>query len=165
MGISLGSSSKKPYVGSKEVQEAYVGTQKIYSAISYAFLGRENDYILADWATLSSSNIAITKYDNVFRIAISGRTNFSDSGQLTLNEVNGQTLKFIHKSNKENVSTRVRGRDASNKVTFNQTFNAPVSGWEVVTVQIPDGVVKIEMLKVDSTNRMIVYLDKVRIEG
>lgn len=30
MGISLGSSSKKPYVGSKEVQEAYVGSQLVY---------------------------------------------------------------------------------------------------------------------------------------
>lgn len=30
MGISLGSSNKKPYVGSKEVQEAYVGSTLVY---------------------------------------------------------------------------------------------------------------------------------------
>lgn len=33
MGISLGSSSKKPYVGSKEVKEAYVGSQLVYQSM------------------------------------------------------------------------------------------------------------------------------------
>ena len=33
MGISLGSSSKKPYVGSKEVQEAYVGSTLVYQNV------------------------------------------------------------------------------------------------------------------------------------
>ena len=33
MGISFGSASKKPYVGSKEVQEAYVGSQLVYRAV------------------------------------------------------------------------------------------------------------------------------------
>lgn len=33
MGISFGSVGKKPYVGSKEVQEAYVGNQLVYQSM------------------------------------------------------------------------------------------------------------------------------------
>ena len=33
MGISFGSTSKKPYVGSKEVQEAYVGSTLVYQNV------------------------------------------------------------------------------------------------------------------------------------
>lgn len=80
MGISLGSSSKKPYVGSKEVQEAYVGSQLVYKAVPpyvYGFLGRENDYIKADWVTLGD-RVGISKYDNIYRI------NFGRNSSITI---------------------------------------------------------------------------------
>ena len=47
MGISFGSASKKPYVGSKEVQEAYVGSQLVYK-------GKPNPVTLFD-GTVSKS--------------------------------------------------------------------------------------------------------------
>lgn len=72
MGISFGSVGKKPYVGSKAVTEAYVGNQLVYKAkypYKYAFLGGEQNYMLADWCTIGQQ-VAITKYNNIFRIAL-----------------------------------------------------------------------------------------------
>ena len=68
MGISFGSTGIKPYVGSKEVKEAYVGSQLVYRAIPpyyYYFMGTPNDYILNNIELLISS--AVTKtggYEN-----------------------------------------------------------------------------------------------------
>lgn len=81
MGISFGSTGIKPYVGSKEVQEAYVGNQLVYKAVPpyvYGFLGRENDYILADWVTLGN-RVSTSKYDNIYRIT------FGKNSTLTIN--------------------------------------------------------------------------------
>ena len=49
MGISFGSTGIKPYVGSKEVKEAYVGSQLVYQSVApivYKFLGAENTYTI-----------------------------------------------------------------------------------------------------------------------
>ena len=89
MGISLGSSSKKPYVGSKEVQEAYVGSQLVYRAVPpaiYKFLGTETDYIID--GTLVGANI--TKDQNVYRIAIG-----SNGGVFICTTEKGMDLKFL----------------------------------------------------------------------
>ena len=51
MGISFGSTGIKPYVGSKEVKEAYAGSQLVYKSglpYNYYFLGGENDYFIND---------------------------------------------------------------------------------------------------------------------
>ena len=70
MSISKGGQSVKPYVGSKEVKEAYVGSQLVYRATPpyiYGFLGSENDYIKANWVTLNDRT-SISKYNNIYRI-------------------------------------------------------------------------------------------------
>lgn len=72
MSISFGSASKKPYVGSKEVQEAYVGNQLVYRATPpyvYAFLGTENDYLIQPWCQLTQY-ASVTNYNNVYAISI-----------------------------------------------------------------------------------------------
>ena len=92
MGISFGSASKKPYVGSKEVQEAYVGSQLVYQnkpPYNYAFLGSKTKYYLATWATLSGG-AAIVKNGDVYNIS----TGTSQAGTLTLTEVHGPVIKF-----------------------------------------------------------------------
>lgn len=69
MGISFGSASKKPYVGSKEVQEAYVGSQKVYSAAPpYVFLGGADSYYLSPLGQLGTG-CAIVKHNKVYQVA------------------------------------------------------------------------------------------------
>ena len=97
MSISKGGQSVKPYVGSKEVKEAYVGTQKVYSAappIYYGFLGAENDYVIADWCQLKQ-NAAIVKESGVYRIAMSET---SVPALIALTDIKGPILKFTAKA-------------------------------------------------------------------
>ena len=87
MGISFGSTSKKPYVGSKEVKEAYVGSQLVYRAkppYKYYFLGGEESYFI-DNSVISwvGSLTNITKYQNKFRIACD--TSSGGYGQIDVN--------------------------------------------------------------------------------
>lgn len=93
MGISLGNSSKKPYVGSKEVQEAYVGNQLVYSAkppYVYAFLGAENEYLIQPWCQLTQY-ASVTKYNNVYAIAITSGSG-STRGQIDISLTNNTAL-------------------------------------------------------------------------
>ena len=97
MGISFGSKSVKPYFGSKEVQEAYVGSQLVYQSkppYTYVFLGGESKYYLADYATIDSG-IAIQKESGVYRVVFPSGT--SNIPYLTITQVNGNKLKFIYK--------------------------------------------------------------------
>lgn len=100
MGISFGSKSVKPYVGGKEVQEAYVGNQLVYSSkppYNYAFLGGENRYFLADWVSLTEhvagfpDTCTIVRDDGIFRIT-SGAGQY---GSFVIKDVPNKTLKFI----------------------------------------------------------------------
>ena len=90
MSISFGSASKKPYVGSKEVQEAYVGSQLVYRATPpavYKFLGTETDYIIAGTLT---GGAAVAKDQNVFRIALG-----TQGGVFICTTEKGMDLKFL----------------------------------------------------------------------
>lgn len=100
MGISLGNSSKKPYVGSKEVKEAYVGSQLVYKSglpYNYYFLGGENDYFLNDNLKLMT-NTTIDKPAGKSTYKIASSYN-SSSGYFTLQNVAqfvGWKLKFTY---------------------------------------------------------------------
>ena len=93
MGISFGSKSVKPYFGSKEVKEAYVGSQLVYRATQpfvYAFLGAENDYFLAEFAQLKDgANTA--KDQNIYRIKFSSTQN---KFVMDIKNIDKKILKF-----------------------------------------------------------------------
>lgn len=90
MGISFGSTGIKPYVGSKEVQEAYVGSQLVYRAVPpylYRFLGSENDYILDG----ELNNASVVKVKGKYRISLEkAASNFIFKTDKTFN-----TLTFM----------------------------------------------------------------------
>lgn len=86
MGISFGSTGIKPYVGSKEVQEAYVGSQLVYQntpPFVYAFLGNANDYVIADWCQLTRY-AQVEKNSGIYRITIQAGAKGGERGTVTL---------------------------------------------------------------------------------
>lgn len=80
MSISKGGQSVKPYVGSKEVKEAYVGSQLVYKSglpYNYYFVGAENDYFINDNVKLmTNTNITKPAGKTTYKIASS----YSQSG-------------------------------------------------------------------------------------
>ena len=102
MGISFGSVGKKPYVGSKEVQEAYVGSQLVYKAqklpYHYVFLGTENEYYISPLVTLGAG-AAITKpgWATTYKIALSSATGNEVKINIDADFV-GQRFKFLCRS-------------------------------------------------------------------
>ena len=100
MGISFGSASKKPYVGSKEVQEAYVGSQLVYKSglpYNYYFLGGENDYFINDNVKLmNGTDITKPAGKNTYKITSSY---INSAGYFDLKNANqfvGWKLKFTY---------------------------------------------------------------------
>lgn len=116
MGISFGSTGIKPYVGSKEVKEAYVGSQLVYKSglpYNYYFLGGENDYFINDNVQLLV-NTNITKPAGKSTYKIASYYSNSQSGYFDLKNVEqfvGWKLKFTYcgennKTLKTNVDCR-----------------------------------------------------------
>lgn len=100
MSISKGGQSVKPYVGSKEVKEAYVGGQLVYRAIPpyyYYFLGKPNDYILNNIELLTNS--AVTKpggYENyVLKMTTTKQGTIGNSAQIRIS-VSNHKGKVLH---------------------------------------------------------------------
>ena len=110
MSISLGNSSKKPYVGSKEVQEAYVGSQLVYSAAppyNFYFVGGETKYFISPNVVLPNYNATIAKKNGTgnYMVAISksyNRLKLTDTSRFL-----GWKLKFTA-SNNVDYGTRLR---------------------------------------------------------
>ena len=99
MPISIGSTNVKPYVGNKEVKEAYVGSTLVYSAgpgSNYAFLGTADGYYLADWCTYK--NAVIEQENGIYKMRLNPTK--SGRGQISL-DISGQNkytiLKFTGK--------------------------------------------------------------------
>lgn len=159
MGISLGSSSKKPYVGSKEVQEAYVGSQLVYQAgpkYVYAFLGTANDYILASWCTLTKY-ATVQKYNGVYKISIGAG---APSGSITLDITalkHKNKISFDYMSTTSNNSIYIGTQ--SYKLAFNNKF-------EHREFTIPNGVTQIRFTAYSSDGYYSngLRLDAIKIE-
>ena len=164
MGISFGSKGAKPYVGSREVKEAYVGNQLVYRATlpyTYAFLGGANSYMLADWASLSATGAAITKEGSNFRVALTGQTNTAGAGTFIMREVRGGIIKFMHKGR----GVRVRGDVSAGGLTFAtlparaewtlESVNVDQSeSWRTISIQLNEG-----------NSSASAYLDAIRYEN
>lgn len=95
MGISFGSTSVKPYVGGKEVKEAYVGSQLVYRAglpYYYYFLSGTEKYQISDNCLLQDG-AAIAKPSGVTNFMLSIKA----QNRIRLNGIDlfaGYSLKF-----------------------------------------------------------------------
>lgn len=169
MGISLGSSSKKPYVGSKEVKEAYVGSQKVYSAappIYYGFLGAENDYVIEDWCNLTRG-ASIKKYSNIYRIAVNG-SGGSTTNKITLTEIKGNVLKFLHYCNgttSENNWPKIQWQNESGGIIRTDRFNGRGGAdFTLKNYTVPTGATKCTIDGYNNSGSATLYLDAIRFE-
>lgn len=134
MGISFGSASKKPYVGSKEVQEAYVGSQLVYKSglpYYYMFLGNENDYFISPNLTFQA-NASVAKPKTVYKIALA--TNPSGmlrTGSFVINNISqfvGWKLKFtcyinVFETNKISINFRDKNNNSIHTYNTQMTQN------------------------------------------
>lgn len=170
MSISKGGQSVKPYVGSKEVKEAYVGSQLVYRATPpyvYGFLGGQDNYVLAGWCSLSSNGAAITKEGSNFRIALSSYYQFGswNYGEVLISKPAeaGNTLSFMVKAGgtktpQMNVS-KVEGARRIKISSFE-----PTSEWSLVSVNIPDNTQVAITLGDFYAEYDITYYDVIRYE-
>lgn len=167
MGISFGSASKKPYVGSKEVTEAYVGSQLVYKAsypYKYAFLGTENDYMLADWCTIGQK-VAIAKWLDIFRIVLP-YTGSPDANEniVILNDIDStkyKVLKYTHFVQKPTATTCTVIFGKGSTLLSRQYYNFPSVTEKALSFNIPDGTTTIRLIGGVSLSS---YLDAIRIE-
>lgn len=163
MGISFGSVSKKPYVGSKEVKEAYVGTQKVYSAappIYYGFLGTENDYVIAPWCKLGDAT-SIVKNDNIYRIALSVTS--TDYGRIEINEIKGNKFKFITKGN--NLAHLQIGFLVNGNMTVNTISGISTTDYTLKSYDVPIGTTRMVLNCNSAYNLIAGYFDAIRFEN
>lgn len=163
MSISFGSTGIKPYAGSKEVKEAYVGSQLVYRAglpDNYAFLGAANSYMKADWAYTVSDG-RIIKEGGKYRVGITGQANTGGAGYFGMSQIKGTKVKFMH------IGRPVRLRAYTNLggnsfATFPQrsewTLEEGVipndEPWKTIEIQLDGG-----------TNSAYAYLDAIRYEN
>ena len=139
MGISFGSASKKPYVGNKEVQEAYVGSTLVYSAgpgSNYAFLGTADGYYLARWCTYE--NAVIEQISGIYKMKISGALSNGSLITLDISALSGYTkLMLTAKADgSRSLSVTIDGDRQSKTITVAE---------QTVTINIPSGAQTITM--------------------
>ena len=173
MSINKGGQSLKPYVGGKEVKEAYVGSQLVYRSTPpyvYAFLGGQDDYVLADWCTLSGAGAAIVKEGNNFRIALSsyeaGRLFRTGSISMTKPTNAGNTLSFmVKKSTSYGTEMVIYKYLSSGAQTIIRTFT-PTTNWQLVSVDVSNVGDATIIITAEATNYFDkVYFDAIRFEG
>lgn len=141
MGISFGSTGIKPYVGSKEVTEAYVGSQLVYRAVppyKYYFLGAENDYIIDNSViSLSDKRATIAKDGGIYRIVLTAES-YGNPGHVRVNLTN-TTFTFIARVQSGIVNPSIsinmyKGNTYSEASSYR--VNCP-SSYTLFTVNIP----------------------------
>lgn len=155
MGISFGSASKKPYVGSKEVKEAYVGSQLVYRAVPpyiYKFLGNENDYIIDGTLALGA---AVTKEEGIYRIS-SGY-----QGSFLFYNVAGQALKFLAKFKDRDEKIKIEGLNAGASPQLVKYVNATTQ-FSLIDCGVINGYERIRITHIQSSNNL--WIDAVRFE-
>lgn len=159
MSISFGSNSMKPYVGDKEVQEAYVGSQLVYRATPpyvYAFLGTESDYYLATWAQLLTG-AAIVQEGGIYRIS----TGTATGGTLAMTQIPTKKIKFVAKSATQTNALKLQGLVGGRWYDVKQfVINA---AYELQEADIPENAEQIR-LRLTLTTFNPIYLDAIRFE-
>lgn len=173
MSISKGGQSVKPYVGGKEVKEAYVGSQLVYRATPpyvYAFLGGTNDYILASWCTLSQTGAAIVKEGANFRIALSSGFNASYNpyyGAITMiiPADAGSAFSFMYKMGGSGGYPTVYIKFSDNNGQQIRVDNLSVaSSWTLKNLTVPPNTYKIDIFGRNDGGVQTTYLDAIKFE-
>lgn len=164
MSISKGGQSVKPYVGSKEVKEAYVGSQLVYRAVPpvvYGFLGSENDYVIAPWCQLGNDT-TIIKNDNIYRISMSIKS--PSYGKITISEIHGTKFKFTAKLDNNTANLIivfvVNGKETSQNIGSLTTSNYTLKSYDV-----PAGTTEIRLQCSSPYNMKAGYFDAIRFEN
>ena len=117
MAISFGNGAVKPYVGSSEIQEAYVGSQLVYKAqklpYHYVYLGTENEYFISPLVTLGTG-AAITKpsWATTYKIALSSATGNEVKINIDADFV-GQFFRFLCRSSSYSGSFTIKIYDSA----------------------------------------------------
>lgn len=162
MAISFGSGAVKPYVGGKEVKEAYVGGQLVYKSgppIEYGFLGGENDYVLATWCELTY-NAAVVKEGGIYRIGLT--SNYDNNGTITTRETKGSKLLFTFKKNFPNTQVSLRFYPLIKDVNVTQYFNE--NNYALCSVDVPSGTTNIRIVSSSTNYGITGWLDALRFE-
>lgn len=114
MSISFGSTGIKPYVGSKEVKEAYVGSQLVYRAglpNYYYFLGEETTYYISENCQLAYyASVTKPAWATTYKIAI-GYSGGTTSPRIQLENVGefiGKKLKFLYRGDPKGYTNNLR---------------------------------------------------------
>lgn len=176
MGISFGSTGIKPYVGSKEVQEAYVGSQLVYRAglpDSYMFLGAENDYYISGNVQLvkqaSIEKLTVNFTPDTYKLCIQTKKSMNEwfGGEVRINNAAqfvGQKLKFTAYSKFGNVKLIVANKDKfGHTVGRGHTFTISKTQESLFEIDVVDGVLYISFQSGDE-GPDIVALDAIRFE-
>ena len=168
MSISFGSTGIKPYVGSKEVKEAYVGNQLVYKATPpyiYAFLGGENSYTLAPWCSLKpisyATSLTIAKDEGIFRLV------YPDGyGYFGIGEIHTRLLSFDARvSTGNNGNLKIYYTTYQYESTLNLIASVRLgTNYQHVTVNIPSNARVILIAKEANTPGVTHYIDAVRFE-
>lgn len=174
MSISFGSKTIKPYVGGKEVQEAYVGSQLVYRATPpyvYFFLGTENDYILNS-VDLRGNAVAKPAGSNVFNIANRytltgdkyGYVDVTNLGQYVGRVITSIIKPYGDMSNQE-AKLCFRFYGAGNSI-ISQDYKHPKFGSDYATYsyQIPNGALKLSIITMTASTSWLAYIDTIRLE-
>ena len=159
MSTSKGGQSVKPYVGSKEVKEAYVGSQLVYRATPpYVFIGDANNYLLSDLGQLGTE-CAITKYNNIYRVRPkANQVNNPSHGFIVKKDT--YTLKASVVSPGSSTITLVAYDAANNGIGSIQFF--PFTTEQEITIYLPDGYEHVNFI---GTSAVTVYINKVIFEA
>ena len=167
MPISFGSRTVKPYVGGKEVKEAYVGGQLVYQATypyKYAFLGTANNYMIADWCSIGQS-VAITKYNDIYRIALPYTSDpASPANWVDLTNIDStlyKKLKFTAIAQKTNSIQRQVNFAKGNALIKSTTYNFYDTVEKTIELDIPPETTRILLIGAQTSPT---YLDAIRIE-
>lgn len=165
MSISFGSTGIKPYVGSKEVQEAYVGSQLVYRAAppyKYYFLGAENDYILDNSViSLSDQRAAIAKDGGIYRIVLTVGS-YGNPGYVRVNLTN-TTFTFIARVQSGIVNPSIyinmyKGNTYNEASSYR--VNAP-SSYTLFTVNVPSYIDNVRITH-NSGSSSTTYIDAIK---
>ena len=176
MSISFGSTGIKPYVGSKEVQEAYVGSQLVYRASlpsNYMFLGTENDYYKSDNVQLVKqadiAKLPVSFTPQTFKLCIATKKSMNQwfGGEVRINNAGqfvGQKLKFTAYSANGSATLRVANMDKFGyTVGYRKTFTISKTQDALFEIDVVNGVLYISFESGDEGPDTIA-LDAIRFE-